>query len=55
LTRRERSSALTMRLSSFANKLRSNAKSSKISRVESRSIVTIPATLSYSLSSRLRC
>ncbi len=43
------------RLSCFANRLRSNAKSLRISRVGYRSTAMIPATHSYNLSNRLRC
>jgi hypothetical protein len=43
------------RLSFFANRLRSNAKSLRISRAGYRSTAMIPATHSYNLSNRLRC
>lgn len=43
------------RLSYFANRLRSNAKSLRISRAGFRSTAMIPATHSYNLSNRLRC
>jgi hypothetical protein len=55
LIKRARSSALTTKQSSFASKLRSSAKSLRISRVVYRSTVMILAMLSYSLNSRLRC
>jgi len=55
LIKRARSSALTTKQSSFASKLRSNAKFLRINRVVYRSTVTILAMHSYSLNSRLRC